>query len=135
MTSRHFLSSAAAKVSTGCSSSRNTCLVKILRSSWPCPPSSSSSCPFSTSSNGFDREGKGGDEVIEKSSTKVEGADTANTDAPAKSKNTGKLGRKFMKPKEKRYIVQSQRARNSDLDVRAEASGLPWREVVSWYVA
>ena len=43
-----------------------------------------------------------------------------------------RTGRKVLKQKDKRYIVQSQRARNSDLEARAEVEGLGWREVAAW---
>merc|ERR1711871_304011 len=42
-----------------------------------------------------------------------------------------RTGRKVLKQKDKRYIVQSQRARNSDLEARAEVEGLGWREVAA----
>jgi hypothetical protein len=43
------------------------------------------------------------------------------------------LATKFRKTKEKRYIVQAQRARNDELEKKASVSGLDWRIVSSWY--
>ena len=63
-------------------------------------------------------------------------AEVANPAAPAADVShegkKQKSGRRFMKQKDKRYIVQSQRARNSDLEARADAEGLGWREVAAW---
>lgn len=44
-----------------------------------------------------------------------------------------RLATKFRKTKDKRYIVQAQRARNDELEKKASASGLSWRVVSSWY--
>ena len=115
-----------------CGNSSHSASTFPLRiSSWSSSSSSSfpssSSRSFSASSNGDAAEEDGG----EHDDDVVESQDTPKMAANG-SKKTEKPGRKMRKPKDKRYIVQSQRARNSDLEVRAQESGLGWREVVAW---
>ena len=41
-----------------------------------------------------------------------------------------KRGYKLLK--DGRYIVKTQRARNSELEIKANTENLPWRTVASW---
>ena len=52
---------------------------------------------------------------------------------PFNSFNMQKIFKRgFKLLKDKRYIVQTQRARNLELENKAITENLPWRTVVSW---